>query len=324
MPFFYISRVTERIGTGLQHLLRWFESNRGVNFLLHTGSALHSFVVSGKSIHCDVYQQTFFYTRNARSLFLFFCLLTASFNIPTGANAQTKQTQHSEQVWIGYFNQTRFSDKWGLWADFHLRSKEDFVEDLSQGVARIGLTYYLKNDLRLTAGYAYFHHFPSENHKNVAQPEHRPWQQLQWQTNYPKLRLVQRLRMEERWRRKILNDDRLDDGYHFNYRIRYSFLAQVPLNKKYFQPGTLSFVANDEVLINFGKQVVNNYFDQNRVFIGFAYHVNTHDNFQFGYMNSFQQLAAGNSYRSIHVARLFYLHNLDLRKVKNNKIARSN
>lgn len=26
----HISRVAERIGTGLQHLLRWFESNRGV------------------------------------------------------------------------------------------------------------------------------------------------------------------------------------------------------------------------------------------------------------------------------------------------------
>jgi len=47
--------------------------------------------------------------------------------------------------------------------------------------------------------------------------------------------------------------------------------------------------------------------------VGFAYHINKHDNFQFGYMNVFQQLAAGNLYRSNHVARLFYFHNLDLR-----------
>jgi hypothetical protein len=31
-------------------------------------------------------------------------------------------------------------------------------------------------------------------------------------------------------------------------------------------------------------------------------------------MNVFQQLAAGNSYKNIHAIRLFYLHNLDLRK----------
>jgi hypothetical protein len=31
-------------------------------------------------------------------------------------------------------------------------------------------------------------------------------------------------------------------------------------------------------------------------------------------MNLFQQLAAGNRYRSIHAGRIFYFHNLDLRK----------
>ena len=36
---------------------------------------------------------------------------------------------------------------------------------------------------------------------------------------------------------------------------------------------------------------------------------------QVGYMNIFQQLAAGNKYRSNHVARVFYFHNLDLRKI---------
>jgi hypothetical protein len=304
----------DREGSATPFTLVRIQPRRQFFLMGESGPVLFSFMVNRNSIHCGVFRQTYFYPANTRRLFLFFCLFISSYCIPGQANAQIKHTQHTNQVWAGYFNQTRFSDKWGLWADFHLRSKEDFVEDLSQGVARIGLTYYLKNDLRLTVGYAYFHHFPSENHKNVAQPEHRPWQQLQWQTGYPKLRLVQRLRMEERWRRKILSDDKLDDGYHFNYRIRYSFLAQFPLSKKYFQPGTLSFIANNEILINFGKQIVNNYFDQNRVFVGFAYHVNSHDIFQFGYMNSFQQLAAGNSYRSIHVARLFYLHNLDLRK----------
>jgi hypothetical protein len=31
-------------------------------------------------------------------------------------------------------------------------------------------------------------------------------------------------------------------------------------------------------------------------------------------MNIFQQLSAGNRYRSNHVARLFYFHNIDLRR----------
>jgi hypothetical protein len=236
----------------------------------------------------------------------------------TIGNTQVKHTESIQQVWVGYFNQTRFNDKWGTWADMHLRTKEDFFANISQGIIRLGLTYYLTDDAKLTVGYAFVNHFPADAHKNISQPEHRPWQQLQWHTRFAKLRLMQWFRLEERWRRKILNDDELSSGYNFNFRIRYNFFSQFPLSKKRFQPNTLSFVVNDEVHVNFGKQIVNNYFDQNRFFLGFNYHVNKHDNLQLGYMNVFQQLAAGNSYRSSHVARLFYFHNLDLRQ-KNNK-----
>ena len=227
---------------------------------------------------------------------------------------QTKQTEHLQQTWLGYFNQTRFSNKWGVWGDFHLRTKEDFISDFSQSIIRVGLTYYLRDDTKFTAGYAYVSHYPADNHKNVTMPEHRPWQQLQWHTRGAKLRLMQWIRLEERFRRKILNDDELAHGYNFNFRARYNILAQFPLSKKSFHPKTLSFIVNDELHVNFGKQVVYNYFDQNRFFTGFAYHVNKHDNLQVGYMNVFQQLASGNKYRSNHVARIFYFHNLDLRK----------
>jgi len=231
--------------------------------------------------------------------------------------SQTKQTETVQQIWFGYFNQTRFSNKWGTWTDIHLRTKEDFVSDLSQSIFRFGLTYYLNDDTKLTAGYAYVSHYPADNHKNVTMPEHRPWQQIQWHSKYSKLKLMQWFRLEERFRRKIQNDDELAEGYNFNFRFRYNFFFMVPLSKKRFEPKSLSFVVNDEVHINFGKEIVYNYFDQNRFFLGFAYHVNKHDNLQFGYMNVFQQLAAGNKYKSINAARVFYFHNLDLRKKSN-------
>lgn len=224
-----------------------------------------------------------------------------------------KQTAHVEQVWLGLFNQTRFSNKWGLWADLHLRTREEFFTNFSQAIGRVGLTYYITDNTKLTAGYAFVNHFPSDNHKNISQPEHRPWQQLQWHTRNPKLRLMQWIRLEERFRRKIKNDDELGEGHSFNWKVRYNFFAAVPLAAKPFAPGTWSLVLNDEVHINAGKEIVYNYFDQNRFFAGFSYHLNAHDNIQIGYMNLFQQLAAGNRYRNIHAARIFYFHNLDLR-----------
>ena len=244
-----------------------------------------------------------------KNLVIAVCLLLVS-----KTEAQVKQTTSINQVWTGYFNQTRFSNKWGAWLDVHLRTKEDFFTNFSQAIFRAGLTYYVTDDVKLTGGYAFVNHFPADNHGNISQPEHRPWQQIQWHSKYTKLRLMQWFRLEERFKRKILDNDELASGYSFNYRLRYNFFAQFPLSKKRFQSKTLSFVVNDEVHVNFGKQIINNYFDQNRFFLGFNYHVNKHDNLQFGYMNVFQQLPAGNKYRSLHVPRIFYFHNLDLRK----------
>jgi hypothetical protein len=229
-------------------------------------------------------------------------------------NTQEKQKENLNQVWLGYFNQTRFSNKWGLWTDLHLRTKEDFFTNFSQSILRFGLTYYLNDATKLTAGYAYVSIYPADNHKDVTQPEHRPWQQIQWHNKYSKIRTMQWFRLEERFRRKILSPSELGSGYNFNYKMRYNFFLQAALSKKGFQPHSFSFVVNDEVHVNFGKQIVYNYYDQNRFFLGFGYQTNKTDNLQFGYMNVFQQLAAGNKYKSINAARIFYFHNLDFRK----------
>ena len=92
--------------------------------------------------------------------------------------------------------------------------------------------------------------------------------------------MMQWIRLEERFRHKILNDSTLADGYNFNYKLRYNLWYEIPLSKKGIVPNTFSFIANDEVHINFGKQIVNNYFDQNRFFVGLKYQINAHDNLQ--------------------------------------------
>ena len=244
--------------------------------------------------------------------FLFVIIAAVKIN----AFAQTKSTEHINRIWGGYFNQTRFSDKWGLWSEVQLRTKEDFVKDISQSIVRVGVMYYLDDATKLTAGYAYVNDFPGDNHKNISAPEHRPWQQIQWHTKYGKNRMMQWIRLEERYRHKIKNDDELAEGYNFNWRIRYNVWYEIPFIKNGAQPNSWSFIANDEVHVNFGKQIVNNYFDQNRLFLGLKYQTGEHSNLQFGYMNLFQQLAAGNKYRNINVIRIFFFQNFDWRKQK--------
>lgn len=159
-----------------------------------------------------------------------------------------KTTTTEEQLWLGFLNQTRLTNKWGIWFDAHLRLKDDFVGDLSQAIVRIGPTYYLSDDVRLTAAYAYVHNFPAPGHANIGLPEHRPWQQVQWFMRGPKARLMQWVRLEERFRRKTLNDNQLGEGYNFNWRIRYNFALFLPITKKRFEPHGLQFLVNNETL----------------------------------------------------------------------------
>jgi hypothetical protein len=222
-----------------------------------------------------------------------------------------KQYVREQQTWLGVFNQTRFSQHWGSWTDLHVRLHDRYVQDMFQTVARVGLTYYLTDDVRLTGGYAYVHHFP-DGARTIGQAEHRPWQQVQWFTKFPKARLMQWVRLEERFRRTIQNNERTDD-FNFNYRTRYNTALFLPLSKRGFEPGGLQFLLNNEVMMNFGKEIRYNYFDQNRLFAGLVYQLTPHAQLQGGYMHLFQQLPAGSTYRNQHTLRVFYFHNFDLR-----------
>ena len=111
-----------------------------------------------------------------------------------------------------------------------------------------------------------------------------------------------------------MNDNELGDGYLFNWRIRYNFALFIPITKKRFEPGGLQFLANEEMMVNFGKTIVYNHFDQNRFFVGLVYQLNKHAQLHGGYMNLYQQLATGNQFRDQHTVRVFYFHNLDFRK----------
>jgi len=240
-------------------------------------------------------------------------ILCTIFTLSVSSLLAQKTVATDEQAWFAVLNQTRISKKWGFWFDAHLRLKDNYAGHLSQSILRFGPTYFLTDDVRLTAGYAYVHTFPGPGDANIGLSEHRLWQQVQWFTRGPKARLMQRVRLEERYRRKTMNDNELGEGYNFNWRIRYNFALFLPITKKRFEPGGLLFLVNDEMFINFGKNIVYNHFDQNRFFVGLVYQINKHAQLHGGYMNLYQQLPSGNQFRNQHTVRVFYFHNFDLR-----------
>jgi hypothetical protein len=216
-----------------------------------------------------------------------------------------------EQLWVGYFNQTRLTNKFGFWVDLHYRQTDNFIERPFQFIFRPAATYFIKDNLRFNAGYAFIQNFPARG-LNTSRPEHRVWQQIWWNQKYSGLSTLQWLRLEERYNRKIANDV-LQDGYNFTYRLRYNMSFFIPLKGKEIVAKTPFAIVMNEVFLNFGKKAVYNTFDQNRLFAGVGYQFTSHLNAQLGYMNVFQQNAAGNDYFSTHAIRFFVFHTLDLR-----------
>jgi len=230
-----------------------------------------------------------------------------------GISQTTKQTRVMGQTWFGIYNQTRFSKRWGMWFDAQLYTREKMVTGIFQSEIRPGLTYYLNDTTRLTTGYTFQDNYPFDGHKKVSQPEHRIWHQIQWTARYKRIHTSQYFRLEERWIRKIANDSTLASGSMFAFRARYNFALGIPIFAHGKQtPWSVSI--GDEAFVNFGKQVVYNYFDQNRFFAGFTYRFTPLKTLQVGYLNVFQQLASGNKYRQMHAVRIYYFYNIDLRR----------
>ncbi len=225
----------------------------------------------------------------------------------SAAVCQTKEIEERDMTWLGYFNQTRFTDKSGLWVDLHLRLNDDFVRETHAVLGRVGYIYYLTDKARVSVGYA-FQNQPG-HHGAADVLEHRPWQQIQWFEKKSWFSMMQWFRLEQRYRKVG------DADYHFNnLRARYAIGLTFPITGKEVVPKTPFIFFSNEVFINFGEHVVYNYFDQNRAFAGIGYQFTSHLNAHLGYMNVFQQLPAGNKYVNTDAIRLFIFHNLDFRQ----------
>lgn len=222
-----------------------------------------------------------------------------------------KDVEVREQVWFAYFNQTRFTDRSGIWVDLQLRLN-DFVDEKSVSISRLGYTYYVSDQFRLTAGYGHIIHYsPSNQQPDI--PEMRPWQQVQWFDKKESVSLAQYFRVEERFVSQVSNGQ-LTDASRFTWRFRYNFAISIPLKGKEMSAKTPFVFLNDELHINAGKNIVNNYFDQNRLFVGFGYQFASNLNAHLGYLYVFQQLPIARQYIQIDAIRLFVFHNLDFRK----------
>lgn len=230
-------------------------------------------------------------------LFLMFC------------SVQVAQTQHktvqNNQIWLGYMTSTKISDKYSIWNDIH------YVPE-SFAIVRTGITRSIFNNGGITAGYAFLR-LPLSPGTALERNEHRPWAQIQ--VAFPlaaQWNISQRIRYDARFKQEV-DDGQLGDEYNFNHRVR--FLMSIKRNIGNISPtGIQPYLAlSNEILLNFGKEITYNTFDQNRISLSFGVQKNQIQ-YQLGFMNRFVQTGPAR-YASNQTVVLWVIQKFDLTKL---------
>ncbi|WP_157831423.1 DUF2490 domain-containing protein [Confluentibacter flavum] len=110
-------------------------------------------------------------------------------------SAQNKTVTHENQQWLQYYNETKLNNHWTLLADASYRWKDGFNES-SQFIVRSALGYAIKQNLRVSAGFAYSGFYSQDALNRM---EYRPHQELVFINNLNNIKFNHRLRVEERF-----------------------------------------------------------------------------------------------------------------------------
>jgi hypothetical protein len=223
------------------------------------------------------------------------------------ANAQTTKTiNHQTQLWVSLNNTIRFSPKWGMVADFHIR-RNNFAADPRFYFIRFGAAYFVNKEVSAVAGYGHMWVANAVGSDFLFTNENRIYQQMQYSGKINKLGLLLRLRNEQRWQQKIKNGVKLDEK-KFTDRVRYLTSLSIPVFKNPYYPRL--FIA-DEIALQMGKEVVYNTFDQNRLSIGIQQKISKTVSFDLAYMLVNQQKSSGYIYDENNTLRLFFYYTPD-------------
>lgn len=225
-----------------------------------------------------------------------------------GQGIAKKEVNQQVHTWVSLNTVTKFSEHWGIAADAHIR-ENGFFESNNFYFLRGGISYMPNAAVSLTAGYAHMWLAPTKEGWDTYADENRIYQQAQLVTKVGKVSVLQRLRNEQRWQEKIVNDEPTGKN-RFTNRVRYLASFTIPIFSDKKMP---SLVLSDELLIHFGKEIVYNTFDQNRLFIGIKQNISPKLSYDFGYMNVYQQKYLGNQYDMNHTIRLFFYLNSSIK-----------
>lgn len=246
--------------------------------------------------------------------FILASIFAAIANFSSYAQTTVKKITTRPIAWYGYINTLQLSSNWFITSDI---GERHFIDNgrQSQFLIRSKINYTIGQNWDAGIGFAYFNTrtFDPASTSTLAVPELRPFQEFNNKQKFNKITISHRYRIEERYFRKT-SDDKLIGGYNFNFRFRYMLTFDYNLYKSKDNSRSFSIKGGDEIMLNAGKNIVNNMLDQNRVFVALNYQPINNFSFEMGYMNSFQQRSSGKDFNNGNIYRLSVFHKIKLYK----------
>jgi len=224
---------------------------------------------------------------------------------------QEKETTKQYQTWLGLNSTIRLTDKWGALVSVQANNYH-FITDPNFYFASVGANRWLQNNFSAALLYSHKWDATVTDSGTIYANENRFTQQLKHSSSLGKVAIQQRFRVEERWQQKIENGEKTDQ-YKYSTRIRYLFGIDIPIFKN---PRLPELAVSDEILLQFGKDIVYNTFAQNRLFIGIKQKLSETWSYELGYLMQYQQNSSGYQYTLDNDLRIFFYYAPDLRKIK--------
>lgn len=225
-----------------------------------------------------------------------------------------KNVENQQLLWYGYYNKLQINQNWVLKSEVQERH---FYQPLVQHqlVFRTNLDRRILDDINVSLGFVVFLQSPNdpESESTLMVPELRTDFGFNAKKKYKYFNVNQRFKVEARFFHQTENNE-LVGGYQFsNFRMRYQLGLDIPLIKKQ-DAEKLILKIKDEVMFNFGKNIVKNVFDQNRIYIGLNYPMNKNLAFEAGYLNWFQQRPSGTDFYNRDIIRFSVFHTINIKK----------
>jgi hypothetical protein len=220
---------------------------------------------------------------------------------------------HQNLYWTRYYNQLALNKTW-IWHNEIDMRRFMGSNTLHHVIFHSHIHYKINPNFDIALGLTYSQQspqFPDATNRLVV-PEIRPFQEIiQSQSLGKRVILSHRFRLDERFFRK--NDGvNLLEGTDFNFRFRYR--PQLLINLSKLDNKTpLNLKIADELMVNFGGEILYNHFDQNRVYVGLEKVLHKNLSIEMGYLHWYQQRNSGKEFFDRNILRLTVLHRMKLK-----------